>query len=106
MGRGGARPGAGAKGSWESGRTKTIRVPESLADDVLELARRLDEGETFDSDTESNRDDVERMIGLLDDLIEGLRDGDNQLEIASRDKAACRRGFTALREYLSENGIP
>ena len=107
MARGGARPGAGAKGSWKSGPTKTIRVPEALADDVLELARQLDQGESIDSDTESNGDGEERVIEFLDELIEGLKkDGDNLLGITTRDKAACRRGFTALREYLSQNGIP
>jgi hypothetical protein len=64
MPRGGARAGAGAKGSWQSGKTKTIRVPEALADDILELARRLDEGEDFESDTDSN----------IDEVIEILRD--------------------------------
>lgn len=42
MSRGGARSGAGAKSKWKHGKTKTIRVPELLADSVLEYAKTLD----------------------------------------------------------------
>jgi hypothetical protein len=44
MTRGGAREGAGGKSTWNNGKTKTIRVPEALADQVLEYAKRLDKG--------------------------------------------------------------
>lgn len=43
MPRGGKREGSGPKPTWKSGKTKTIRVPEVLADQVLDLARRLDD---------------------------------------------------------------
>ena len=46
MPRGGKREGAGAKFKWKHGKTKTIRVPVELADRLLELAKKLDEGET------------------------------------------------------------
>ena len=49
MPRGGKRPGAGRKSSWPSGcgreDTKLIRVPKKLADELLEIAHRLDGGE-------------------------------------------------------------
>ena len=44
--RGGARPGAGNpnfKSKWNAGETRTIRVPEALADEVMAYARKLDE---------------------------------------------------------------
>lgn len=44
MPRGGYREGAGGKPKWIHGKTKTIRVPEALADKILELAHRIDEG--------------------------------------------------------------
>ena len=44
MPRGGKREGSGPKPTWKSGKTKTIRVPEALADQILDIARRLDEG--------------------------------------------------------------
>ena len=42
MPRGGAREGAGRESAWNNGKTKTIRVPEALADRVLKYARQLD----------------------------------------------------------------
>jgi hypothetical protein len=42
MPRGGKREGSGPKSNWKNGKTKTIRVPISLADDILNIARRLD----------------------------------------------------------------
>ena len=54
MGRGGYREGAGGKPKWIHGKTKTIRVPEALADKILEIAQILDEGGVTDHVTESN----------------------------------------------------
>lgn len=44
MPRGGKRLGAGSKPKWKHGKTKTIRVPEALADEILEIVRKLDSG--------------------------------------------------------------
>ncbi len=44
MSRGGYREGAGRKFKWKSGKTKAIRVPEALADEILDYAKKLDEG--------------------------------------------------------------
>ena len=51
MPRGGARPNAGRRGGWsKSGtETKTIRVPKDLADMLVEIAKRLDRGESPES---------------------------------------------------------
>jgi hypothetical protein len=53
MPRGGKRPGAGGKPTWKHGKTKVIRVPIALADEILEYARKLDTGDITDSDTGS-----------------------------------------------------
>jgi hypothetical protein len=42
MTSGGVREGAGNQPAWKSGKTKVIRVPEVLADRLLEYARILD----------------------------------------------------------------
>ena len=43
--RGGARIGAGAKSTWKTpGKTKLVRIPEQIADKVLEAARAIDDG--------------------------------------------------------------
>lgn len=55
MPRGGAREGAGGISKWKHGKTKTIRVPEALADKVLVIARLLDANPlSYDSVTGSN----------------------------------------------------
>lgn len=53
MARGGARSNSGAKGKWKHGKTKSIRVPEELADQILEYAHKLDENAKIESETES-----------------------------------------------------
>ncbi|MEM6614111.1 MAG: hypothetical protein AAF652_18045 [Cyanobacteria bacterium P01_C01_bin.72] len=43
MPRGGYREGAGGKSTWRHGKTKVIRVPEALSEQILEYARTLDQ---------------------------------------------------------------
>ncbi len=49
MPRGGARENSGRKPKWNLGETKAIRVPVALADALLEIAKRVDEGENLES---------------------------------------------------------
>lgn len=62
MTRGGFRSNAGRKSTWASGcsqaETTVIRVPRTIKDDVLELAHKLDAGETIDLVTESSNDKI------------------------------------------------
>jgi hypothetical protein len=57
MAQGGKRTGAGRKSTWQSGcpftETKLIRVPIAIAEKVLDIAHRLDAGETIDINTPS-----------------------------------------------------
>lgn len=46
MPRGGYRKGSGGKPTWKNGKTKPVRVPIALEEQVLEIARILDEGGT------------------------------------------------------------
>jgi hypothetical protein len=81
MARGGVRPGAGGQFKWKHGKTKTIRVPEVLAEQILEFARKLDEGiNTIDHDTPSKVLDlsgisIRQHNGIiavyLEDLVKG-----------------------------------
>lgn len=50
MNRGGCRRGAGRKPGWRHGRTQTIRVPVALAEQLLEMARKLDLSEDRSED--------------------------------------------------------
>lgn len=49
MPRGGARENSGRKPKWNLGETKAIRVPLAIADTLLEIAKRVDEGENLES---------------------------------------------------------
>lgn len=62
MPRGGKRPGAGGKPTWKHGKTKTIRVPIALADEVISFARKLDEKSITEHDTDSKMIDLSEVI--------------------------------------------
>lgn len=49
MPRGGARENSGRKPKWNLGETKAVRVPMAIADTILDIARRLDDGEKPES---------------------------------------------------------
>jgi hypothetical protein len=70
MPRGGKREGAGGKPTWKNGKTKTIRVPTVLADEILRIARELDEKGTIEHDTESKMVD---LSGIIAPEIRGRR---------------------------------
>ena len=93
MARGGYRETAGGVSSWKHGKTKTIRVPIALADDVLKLARALDHGEKLvpyskaisDSDTESkvldlSRVSIRQVNGIIAVYLEDLVKAGYQLK--------------------------
>lgn len=42
------------KPKWKSGKTRTIRVPVAIADKVLELAHKIDKGESLDTGDKSS----------------------------------------------------
>jgi hypothetical protein len=58
MPRGGKREGAGGKSTWIHGKTKLVRIPESLAEKVLVVARMIDQGKIVDDVTESKHLDL------------------------------------------------
>ena len=47
-GRGGYRVNAGRKSSWRHSETQTIRVPKVLVQQLVKLARQLDQGKCID----------------------------------------------------------
>lgn len=71
MPRGGRREGAGGKYKWKHGKTKTIRVPEVLVENILEIVRFLDDGGNIDLVTTSKNDNVtkSKIIDLSGILI-------------------------------------
>jgi len=69
MPRGGHREGAGGKHKWVHGETKVIRVPVALADQILLIARILDEGRSLEDVTSS------KTIDLSGVSVKYLKDG-------------------------------
>jgi hypothetical protein len=69
MPRGGHREGAGGKHKWVHGETKVIRVPVALADQILVIARILDEGRSLEDVTPS------KTIDLSGVSVKYLKDG-------------------------------
>lgn len=77
MPRGGYRLGAGGKSSWLHGKTKVIRVPEALAEKLLEIARALDTGVSLTEVTESKNESVtgSKVVNLSGISVRSFRDG-------------------------------
>lgn len=68
MARGGYREGSGGKPKWIRGKTTVIRVPEVLAEEVVRVAKLLDEGKLVDDVTKSKYID---LSGISIRLVEG-----------------------------------
>ena len=64
MPRGGFRENAGRKSGWNNTETQVIRVPKSLAPQLIEIARKLNNGEAFELVTESKTEaeSIERIV--------------------------------------------
>jgi uncharacterized protein YlxW (UPF0749 family) len=82
MPRGGRRENAGKKSTWSSGRsfaeTKVIRVPTEFAEQLLDVARRLDAGESIELVT--NSIEANQEVEALRKQVEELQERVNQLE--------------------------
>lgn len=48
--RGGHRDNAGRKSTWNNGDTQTIRVPKVFADQLIEIAKKLDRGQPLNAE--------------------------------------------------------
>ena len=80
-GRGGYRENAGRKASWNHRDTCTIRIPKTFAMQLVELARRLDNGEKFDIDTESNSPDSDFVTESIPVAPESLSQHTSQQDL-------------------------
>lgn len=98
MPRGGRRENAGKKSTWESGRTfaetKVIRVPIEFAEQLLELAHKMDAGELTEMVTKSN-DDTKEAENLREQ-IERLQERVKQLEERLSESSLKEKSSRAL----------
>jgi len=51
------------KPKWKQGRTRTIRVPVAMASQLLEIAHRLDDGESLDLTQDNGANEPGQSIG-------------------------------------------
>lgn len=71
MPRGGAREGAGRPSPWKSSnKTKSLRVPEEIADEVLVYAKKLDRQRTTENQLKKFLAQVEEKMGFQPGFIQ------------------------------------
>lgn len=103
MPRGGKREGAGGKPKWKHGKTKTIRVPESLADEILEIAEGLDQGLSFIVEKEAIKVaviDYDTQSKTVDLSGVSLRQVNGVLAVYLEDLV--KKGYSFLPERITQ----
>lgn len=78
--RGGKRKGSGRKPTWKHSPTQAIRVPKVFAEQLLEIARKLDHGDCLELDTSSQKLSAKAVesVSSSDEQLSGLM---KQLEL-------------------------
>lgn len=102
MPRGGYRPGSGGKSKWKHGKTKVIRVPEVLADQVLQYARELDEGKSMRLEGMNKSKDIHPIAALkvIDLAGISLKAVDGQMGVKLSDLV--KKGYRLIPDHLNE----
>jgi hypothetical protein len=99
--RGGYRENAGRKSDWKHPATKTIRVPPEIADQVIDIAKQIDNAGMvggIDLITESN----ESIFELdLDAIVQEVL-SDPVVTRNGRDRGSVRRALEAMVSKLQE----
>ena len=94
------------KPKWKQGRTRTIRVPVAMSDQLLEIAHRLDSGESLDLTHDNGSNERGDPIDLThDNLAEGSSQSinlthDNATDL-SRLKAKQLEALTLLQSAIT-----
>lgn len=77
------------KPKWKQGRTRTIRVPVALAEQLLEIAHRLDDGESLDLTQDNETRGSSSRFELTQDNVP---EGDGQpVDLTQDNKAELER---------------
>ena len=89
--------------TWKHGKTVSIRVPEKLKTQVIELARKLDDGEKLIVYSKINK---HQLLKILDNFIELKRSqhGQNSAQLKKEFSRKTRSWdvFNQLYNYLKE----
>lgn len=105
MPRGGHRNKAGRPSTWKSGckfsETKLIRVPIAIADQLLEIAHKLDEGSFLDS-TSKQLSLLESDQITLETRLSGVQLGARLGVSSAAFTPILKRGADAFARYTQE----
>lgn len=88
MSKGGYHPNAerwGRKSGWNDSVTKVIRVPESIAAQVIDIAHKLDRGIVLDSVIEAKDEQIDSVTEAKDKQIAQLAQNLEQVKITLQD---------------------
>ncbi len=77
------------KSKWKQGRTRTIRVPVVLAEQLLEIAHRLDECESLELTQDNGANDHSQSIELTQDNL--VEDSSQLIELTQDNGADLSR---------------
>ena len=95
--RGGYRENAGRKSDWKHPATKSIRVPPEIANQVIDIAKQLDNGfriKVIDSASESKELDLDAIVQELLSDTSVTRNG--------KDRGSVRRALETMANRLRD----
>lgn len=103
---GGARSGAGNpefKPKWKSGKTMVIRVPEAIADEVLAVARQIDEGKAVTQSSEKATVQLEQENAQLRQKLQECQSRLEESAVTQSSEASIEPSalFNQLRPLLN-----
>lgn len=103
MPRGGKRKGAGRKSTWKSGcrfeDTQLIRVPRAIASEIMQIAHKLDAGESLDLGT---KPETHTQLTFFSEPLSGVALA-NRLGVSSAAfTPVLKKGHSAFAEYTKE----
>ena len=101
-GRGGYRENAGRKSSWQHGETQTIRVPKVFAGQLIQIARRLDNGEEIESDTKSRWSVIDTVTDSKRDSYDNVTESTLAMTEALIQAQAILKGKRSARASLAK----
>lgn len=101
-GRGGYRENAGRKSSWQHAETQTIRVPKVFASQLIQMARRLDNGEEIETDTKSKRQSIDTVTDSKSSSFDNVTDSILAMSDALIQAQAILKGKRSARASLAK----
>lgn len=102
VGRGGYRVNAGRKSSWRHSETQTIRVPKVFVRQLMNLARKLDQGESIDFDTQSKQARTDNVANSNQPSCDSVADSKMPLSAALTQARHILRRKRSARESLAK----